>query len=172
MIYPSIGQYTETIKMAAKAPKDYFDKLSNLWPVLDVNGEPVMSSGNFAVVYKMYNPKNNKHYALKCFHREQKGREQHYQMISEELNRELSRHTYGTYNISSSYLLHVQYYEKELFVDIGGPNSLFPVLLMEWVDGITLDKCILQNLDNTKLLHTDLVVWQNGFCLKDLLMGI
>ena len=153
MNYPSVGQYTETIKMAAKAPKDYFDKLSNLWPVLDVHGEPVMSSGNFAVVYKMYNPKNNKHYALKCFHREQKGREQHYKMISEELNRELSRHSYGTYNISSSYLLHVEYYEKELFVDIGGPITLFPVLLMEWVDGITLDRCILQNLNNTKLLH-------------------
>ena len=139
--------------MAAKAPEDYFEKLSNLRPVLDANGEPVMSSGNFAVVYKMYNPKNHKYYALKCFHREQEGREQNYQKISEELNRELSRHSYGTHNLSSSYLLHVQYYEKELFVDIGGATSLFPVLLMEWVDGITLDKCILQNLSNTKLLH-------------------
>lgn len=153
MNYPSIGQYTETIKCAANAPKEYFDKLSNLRPVLDTDGEPVMSSGNFAVVFKMYNPKNYKYYALKCFHREQEGREQNYQKISDELNRELSRHSYGTHNLSSSYLLYVQYYEKELFVDIGGPVSLFPVLLMEWVDGITLDKCILQNLGNTKLLH-------------------
>lgn len=153
MNYPSVGQYTETIKLAAKTPGDYFEKLSNLRPVFDANGEPIMSSGNFAVVFKMYNPKNHKYYALKCFHREQEGREQNYQMISEELNRELSRHSYGTHNLSSSYLLHVQYYEKELFVDIGEPVSLFPVLLMEWVDGITLDKCILQNLGNAKLLH-------------------
>ena len=153
MIYPSIGQYAETIKLAANSAEDYFDKLSNLRPVLDANGEPIMSSGNFSVVFKMYNPKNYKYYALKCFHREQEGREQNYQKISDELNRELSRHSYGTHNLSSSYLLHVQYYEKELFVDTGGATSLFPVLLMEWVDGITLDKCILQNLSNTKLLH-------------------
>ncbi len=153
MNYPSVGQYAETIKLAAKAPDDYFEKLSNLRPVLNANGEPIMSSGNFAVVFKMYNPKNDKYYALKCFHREQEGREQNYQEISKELNRELSRNSYGTHNLSSSYLLHVQYYEKELYVDIGGPISLFPVLLMEWVDGVTLDKCILQNLNNTKLLH-------------------
>jgi len=153
MNYPSIGQYTETIKLAARAPKDYFDKLSNLSPVLDSNGEPIMSSGNFAVVFKMYDPKKCKYYALKCFHRDQEGRMQNYQKISEELNRELSRIDFGTQNISSNYLVHVQYYEKELYVDINSATSLFPVLLMEWVDGITLDKCILQNINNTKLLH-------------------
>lgn len=154
MNYPSVGQYTETIKLASKAPEDYFDKLSCLQPVLDANGNPIMSSGNFAVVFKMYNPKNTKYYALKCFYREQKGRLWYYKKISEELNQELSCHSNITHNISSSYLLQVQYYEKELFVDIGEPNSLYPVLLMEWVDGVTLDKCILQNLGNKKLLHT------------------
>ncbi len=153
MNYPSIGQYTETIKLAAKNPEDYFDKLSNLHPVLDANGDPIMSSGNFAVVFKMYNPKNYKYYALKCFHREQEGREQNYQKISEELNRDLSRYSYGTQNLSSSYFLHVQYYEKEMFVDIGNSTSIFPVLLMEWVDGITLDKYVLQNMNNPKLLQ-------------------
>lgn len=153
MNYPSIGQYTETIKLAAKAPEDYFEKLSNLRPVLDPNGEPIMSSGNFAVVFKMYDPKKYKCYALKCFHRDQEERMQNYQKISEELNRELSCYGSGTQNISSNYLVHVQYYEKELFVDINGAATLYPVLLMEWVEGITLDKCILQNLNNTKLLH-------------------
>ena len=153
MNYPSVGQYTETIKLAANAPEDYFDKLSNLRPVLDSNGDPIMSSGNFAVVFKMYNPKNYKYYALKCFHREQEGRTKNYQKISEELNRELSRLDFGTQNLSSNYLVHVQYYEKELFVDIGGPISLFPVLLMEWVDGITLEQFVKQNKGNIDLLH-------------------
>ena len=153
MNYPSIGQYKETIKLAAKAPEDYFDKLSNLRPVLDQTGEPIMNSGNFAVVFKMYNTKEDKYYALKCFHREQHSRMQNYKKISEELNRVFSCHSYGTQNLSSNYLLHVQYYEKELLVDIGEPISLFPVLLMEWVDGITLDECILQNLNNAEILH-------------------
>ena len=154
MNYPSVRQYTETIKLASKAPKEYFNKLSCLQPMLDAKGNPIMSSGNFAVVFKMYNPKNSKYYALKCFYKEQKGREWYYKKITEELNQELSCHSNGTRNISSSYLLHVQYYEKELLVDIGEANSLYPVLLMEWVDGVTLDKCILQNLGNKKLLHT------------------
>lgn len=153
MNYPTIAQYTETIKLAANAPEDYFDKLRNLCPVLDKSGEPIMSSGNYAVVFKMYNSTKNKYYALKCFHREQKGRENNYKKIAEELNREISNYSYGTYNVSSSYLIRVQYYEEELFVDIGISTSAYPVLLMEWVDGITLDKYILENLSNTKLLH-------------------
>ena len=60
-LFPSVGQYTETIKLAAKSPEDYFDKLSNLRPVLDDTGEPVMSSGNFAVVFKMVDEKGKYH---------------------------------------------------------------------------------------------------------------
>ncbi len=153
-MYPSIGQYTETIKLAAKNPDDYFDKLSNLRPVLDANGEPVMSSGNFAVVFKVQDIKSGKYYALKCFHREQERRDEYYQLISEELNKELMYFIYGTQNTSTSYLIHVQYYDKEFFVDIGKEESLFPVLLMEWIDGVTLDKYIYQNINNKKLLQS------------------
>lgn len=53
MLYPSIGQYTEAIKLAAEAPEDYFATLTTLRAVLDDNGNPVMSGGNFAVVFKM-----------------------------------------------------------------------------------------------------------------------
>lgn len=154
MNYPSIGQYTETIKLAARAPKDYFDKLSNLCPVLDSNGEPIMSSGNFAVVFKMKDIKSGKFYALKCFHRKQDKRNEYYQLISEELNKELKHIYYGTHNTSTTYLIHVQYYDNEMFVDTGGENSLFPVLLMEWVDGMTLDNYIRQNLGNKQQLQS------------------
>ena len=154
MNYPSIGQYTETIKLAAKAPEDYFDKLSNLRPVFDANGEPIMSSGNFAVVFKVQDIKSGKYYALKCFHREQEKRSEYYQLISEELNKELKYFIYGTQNTSTSYLIHVQYYNKEMYVDMGREDSLFPVLLMEWVDGVALDKYIYQNINNKKQLRS------------------
>ena len=154
MKYPSIRQYTETIKLAAKAPEDYFDKLSDFLPVLDFNGNPIMSSGNFAVVFKMYNPKNLKYYALKCFHREQEKRNEYYQLISEELNKTFKNYQYGTQNISSSFLIHTQYYDKELFVDMEGDHNIFPVLLMEWIDGVTLDTYIRQHLDNKRLLQS------------------
>ena len=33
--------------------EDNFDQLSHLRPVLDKDGQPIMSSGNFAVVFNM-----------------------------------------------------------------------------------------------------------------------
>ena len=66
--YPTVGQYTEAIMQAAKSPDDYFDKLKHLCPVLDSNGEPIMSSGNFAVVFKMRD-EYGKQYAVRCLQR-------------------------------------------------------------------------------------------------------
>ena len=138
MNYPLISEYIEAIKSA----KDNFEELSYLRPVMGDDDLPVMTSGNFAVVFKMKDERDGKFYAVKCFTKEQDGRAGAYRQITEELK-----------DVTSPYLTSVRYLDKELFVDIGGPMSLFPVLLMEWVDGITLDKFILQNLDNTKLLH-------------------
>lgn len=136
-MYPSIGQYTEAIKLAAKNPEDYFDKLSNLRPVFDANGEPIMSSGNFAVVFKMVD-ENGKFYAARCFHREQDGREQSYKKICSELEK-----------VSSPYILPIKYLSKELFVE----SDEYPVLLMDWVDGIPLNKYIRQNINESGLLR-------------------
>ncbi len=49
MNYPLISEYIEAIKAA----EDNFEDLSYLRPVLDDYGLPVMTSGNFAVVFKM-----------------------------------------------------------------------------------------------------------------------
>lgn len=96
MQYPLISEYIEAIHSA-----EYnFDRLKNLRPVLDDAGIPIMSSGNFAVVFKMTD--GNNYYALKCFLREQKGREESYRLITEYLN---------TYE-KPSYLISVTYYEK------------------------------------------------------------
>ena len=73
MNYPLISEYVEAIKIA----EDNLDKLSHLRPVLDGDGRPVMSSGNFAVVFKMRDGQDGKFYALKCFTREQDGRKKH-----------------------------------------------------------------------------------------------
>lgn len=136
-IYPSISQYMDTIKQAAIAPDEYFDKLKYLQPVLDSNGDPIMSSGNFAVVFKMKD-ESGKQYAVRCFHRAQQGREKNYKLICDELAK-----------VSSPYLSPIKYYEKELFID----TDEYPVLLMDWVDGTTLDKYIRKVLDDKKALR-------------------
>ena len=63
MNYPLISEYIEAIKSA----EDNFEELSYLRPVLDDDGLPIMTSGNFAVVFKMKDETMGKLYALKCF---------------------------------------------------------------------------------------------------------
>ena len=139
MQYPLISEYITAIRSG----EDTFDKLSHLRPVLDDTGNPVMSSGNFAVVFKMTD--GTKLYALKCFLKEQSGRDEAYKMITEELE-----------DVSSTYIIHIAYFEKELFVDTHNcQETEFPVLLMDWVDGLPLDiylKNHLNNSDDLKLL--------------------
>ena len=72
MNYPLISEYIEAIKAA----EDNFEKLTNLRPMLGEVGQPVMTSGNFAVVFKMKDEETGKLYALKCFTKEQQGREE------------------------------------------------------------------------------------------------
>lgn len=147
--YPTVGQYTEIIKDSAKTPDEYFDKLKHLRPVLNDSGEPIMSSGNFAVVFKMKD-ENGKQYAVRCFHRAQQGREKNYKLICEELAK-----------VSSPYLSPIRYFDKELYID----GEEYPVLLMDWVEGMTLDKYIRWVINDKKtLIHLatnfrNLAIW-------------
>ena len=139
MNYPLISEYIEAIRTA----EDNFDKLSNLRPVLDDRGRPVMSSGNFAVVFKMKSVDTGRCYAIKCFIKDQEGRAEAYQRISEELE-----------FVSSPYLLHVQYLENELFVDTTQTDQEeFPVLKMEWMEGKPLDAYLRENLYDSYALE-------------------
>ena len=85
MNYPLISEYIESVKLA----EDNFEELNYLRPVLDAEGLPVMSSGNFAVVFKMKDERDGKLYAVRCFHRDQEGRAESYRLIEEELKDEL-----------------------------------------------------------------------------------
>lgn len=139
MNYPLISEYIEAIKSA----EDNFEKLSFLRPVLDKGGQPMMTSGNFAVVFKMKDEQSGKYYALKCFTKEQEGREEAYHQIAEELK-----------DVDSPYLVSIRFLEKELFVDTEQTDETeFPVLLMDWVEGKTLDKYLRENLDDKYVLE-------------------
>ncbi|MBR6066621.1 MAG: SEL1-like repeat protein [Bacteroidales bacterium] len=131
MQYPLTSEYIKAIRDAA----DNLDKLAHLTPVLDNYGEPYRSSGAFAVVFKMKDEATGKFYALKCFTEEQTDREDAYRMIAEELE-----------TIGSQYLTGVQYLDKELFVDSQCTDETeFPILLMDWVDGVTMETYIAEN---------------------------
>ena len=130
MQYPLISEYVDAVRDAA----GNLDKLSHLVPVLDDHGEPMRSSGAFAVVFKMRDPATGRFYAMKCFTEDQDGRAEAYRRISDELE-----------SVESSYLTSVRYYDKELFVDSSCEEDEFPVLLMDWIDGETMDRHIAEN---------------------------
>ena len=120
------------------AAEDNFRELASLRPVLDSHGDPLMSSGNFAVVFKMRDENDGKLYAVKCFIKDQEGRDVSYRKIADELEM-----------ISSSYLLPLRYLENELFVDSAQCSiEEFPIVVMEWVEGETLDACLNRNLND------------------------
>ena len=130
MQYPLISEYLAAIREA----KDNLDKLSHLMPVLDKYGEPYRSSGAFAVVFKMKDEQTGKCYALKCFTEEQEGRVEAYHKIAEELE-----------FVDSPYITSVKYLEKEIFVDSNCENEEFPVLLMDWIEGETMETYVAAN---------------------------
>ena len=133
MQYPLISEYVKAIQDAG----DNLEQLAHLTPVLDDHGEPYRSSGAFAVVFKMQDKRTGKYYALKCFTEEQEGRADAYRQIADELDL-----------LDSPYITSVKYMEKELFVDSQGEEDEFPVLLMDWVDGETMETYIAANYRN------------------------
>ena len=130
MQYPLISEYLAAIRDA----QDNLDKLSHLVPVLDNYGEPYRSSGAFAVVFKMKDEQTGKCYALKCFTEEQEGRAEAYRQIAAELE-----------YVDSPYITPVKYLEKELFVNSNCEDDEFPVLLMDWIEGETMETYIADN---------------------------
>ena len=130
MQYPLISEYVRAIQNASSN----LDKLAHLVPVLDNHGEPYRSSGAFAVVFKMKDEQTGKCYALKSFTEEQEGRAEAYRQIVDELE-----------FVDSSYITSVKYLDKEIFVDSSCEEDEFPVLLMDWIDGETMETYIGEN---------------------------
>ena len=125
MQYPLLSEYVSAITHAS----ENLDQLKHLEVVQDEHGEPYRSSGAFAVVFKMRDPRTGQLYALHCFTEEQEGRAEAYRKIEEEL--EVAGTTYFT---------SMRYYDRELFVDSNvSSESEFPVLLMDWVEGSTME---------------------------------
>ena len=71
---------------------------------------------------------------LKCFTEEQEGRAEAYRQIADELE-----------FVDSSYITSVKYLDKEIFVDSSCEEDEFPVLLMDWIDGETMETYIAEN---------------------------
>ena len=138
MKYPLISEYVQSILNAASN----LNKLHNLTPVLDENGEPFMCSGSSAVVFKMDDKSTGKFYAVKCFTEDHENRDIAYRQICTKIEK-----------LSSHYFTNALYIENEF--SVGNNNTTdtkLPVLFMDWVEGDTMTMYVTKHYKDKQLM--------------------
>jgi Metal binding domain of Ada/RIO1 family len=168
MAWPTATQYVEAIQN----PRSCFREadLQEGTPALDRLGMPFVSSGQFAYVFKL-NHAAAKSSAIRCFRGSSDDRERRYSAIDRHLD-SFSLPTLASFEYDSGGML------------VG--SGRFPILVMEWINGPTLDVYVeaalqnrdvianladqwirlVQNLRNAQIAHGDLqhgnVIVQDG----------
>ena len=131
MSYPTLSEYQDAIQN----PKTCFllPELKTSQPELDRFGIPRPYSGNFAVVFPV--SFSNKKWAVRCFARDLSDRELRYRAINRYLN---------TNKLSC--MVDFEFIQQGIKIR----NNWYPILKMEWVDGLPINKYIENNLLNPK----------------------
>lgn len=133
--WPSARYFTEAIQ----CPSICFAHplLRKTLPAVDRLGMPLVTSGQFAYVYKLKSSNGTGDFAVRCFRGYLGDRDQRYRAIQEHL-------------ISSpvSYLSEFTYAPEGILV--GGQR--FPILFMQWIEGPTLDLYIGEMLNRPEVL--------------------
>lgn len=123
-----------------------FKTLKHLSPVLDDYENVINIEGTSSVVYKMEDKKTGKLYAVKIF-TDGIDRTEKYSIIKDELQ-----------GLNCPYLLPIQYYEDEFFIEesydslSGSKKVSYPVLLMEWIEGVPIGSYLQDMVDNYFML--------------------
>ena len=106
-------------------------------PAVDRLGMPLVTSGQFAYVYKLKSMNGSGDFAVRCFRGYLGDRDQRYRAIQE--------HLWGS---PVSYLSEFSYASEGILV--GG--NRFPILFMKWIEGPTLDLYIGEMLHRRDVL--------------------
>jgi serine/threonine protein kinase len=133
--WPSARYFTEAIQ----CPSVCFSHplLRGTLPAVDRLGMPLVTSGQFAYVYKLKSTNGNGDFAVRCFRGYLGDRDQRYRAIQEHLH-----------SSPVSYLSDFTYATEGILV--GG--NRFPVLFMKWIEGPTLDLYIGEMLTRPDVL--------------------
>src|SRR5258708_1894177 len=141
MSWPLSQDYNEAIQSPAANFSDPDLKRGQV--MCNALGLPMPFSGNFADVYQVKCPDGSR-WAVKCFTREAHGLRERYQEISKHL-----RQAKLPFTVDFSYL--------EQGIRIAG--KWYPVLKMQWVEGLTLNQFVSQYLDKPAMLEALLQLW-------------
>ncbi len=145
-MWPSITQFCE----AVQNPKICFSdpEFKSGIIAIDKLGMPYANAGQFAVVFKLQ--VNNQTHAIRCFTKELGDRAKRYDLIDSHLEKYKNTSIDGL-----QYLAQFEY--DPLGVIVGGKK--YPVLIMDYIDGYTLDSYIEKMLGNGEALITLASEW-------------
>jgi len=141
MTWPTPQDYAEAIQNPAVSFRD--PELRRSKPELTPLGLPRPITGNFASVYKMAH--DNSAIAVRCFFREFADMRERYAAISSTLE---SRRL--PYTVGFSYLAD----------GITVRKTTYPLLKMDWVEGLLLDEYIKSHLNDARALRDLAGAWQ------------
>ncbi len=134
MHWPSGQEYQEIVQNPRFCFED--SDLKHAEPVLNRLGLPRPSSGNFATVFRL--KLNGREWAVKCFTRRIPEIQKRYREIGIHLSK---------YNPDFS--VKFEYIER----GIRAQGTWLPILKMDWVEGITLERFIEQNLQQPRSIE-------------------
>jgi hypothetical protein len=135
MSYPSIGEYNQVIQ---KRGGNSFRTLNGI-DLIPSRTTPIKvylyGSGAFAVVFK--GVLNGNTYAIRCFLSAENETIERYENICKYLA-----------NLDSSWKTECEFLNDEITVN----GKIFPVLKMEWLNGVLINEFVTQNLSNNNVL--------------------
>jgi HEAT repeat protein len=141
MSWPMSQDYNEAIQAPARSFAD--PDLRRGQAAVNALRLPMPCSGNFADVYQICCPEGSR-WAVKCFTREVPGLRERY--------REISRHL-GQAQLP--FIMNFTFLEEG--IRVGG--RWFPVVKMEWVEGLPLNQFVARYAHRPKVLEALLLVW-------------
>jgi len=142
MAWPLNQDYNEAIQDPRSCLSD--PELRDGEAVCNALGLPRPRSGNFADVYEVNCPASGGRYAVKCFTREVRGLQARYQAISEHLHQ-----------AKLPFTVDFKYLDKGIQIR----GQWYPILKMQWVEGLTLNEFVRQHLDRPAMLDGLLQIW-------------
>jgi len=129
MNYPTFDQYQATLQSLETCFT--LKEFQNGTIETDLWGLPRVRSGGFALTYRIWG--RDRCMAVRCFHKDVEDRSQRYTCISKFIK--------GT---NSSYFTPITYVHKGIRIN----GKLYPITVMDWIEGDTLEKYINSNVND------------------------
>lgn len=133
--FPTIGEYNQTIQnqgsFAFQSLTDLAFVPSKTFPIKIYS----FGSGSYAVVFKAN--KNGGNYAIRCFLSTEQENINRYQSICNYLN-----------TIKVNWKVDCDFLDNEIAVN----GKLYPVLTMEWIEGVLINQFVTETLHNNSVL--------------------